>query len=363
MVIGTTFQFPSNMSGKNKKKEKYGSGNNEHILCRVCGDKSSGFHYGVFSCEGCKGFFRRTVRQKMEYKACENPKGCLIMRISRNRCQYCRLQKCIAVGMSHEAVRLGRCPKKDRPAKASFMYMPQDSTNELDRQVRTEQMVLTVHAAYRKACEDFDDFSALFQQNQIFIEEKEDAKHLYFRYLPGTVRFITAFAKDIPLFKNLTQSDQRLLIKSGLLEISAISDSTHIEIDGSSLVNRKLNIVIEKDRLENIGLLGSLFKDLEVVIRRLRSLTLSDVELSLLSAIVLFCPDREGLAHSVALETMETDLCLALKCQLILSHGDGTLMFAKSVEVLTELRHLATLFQDDILNSQVEIDGSDVPAS
>ncbi|WAR10422.1 hypothetical protein MAR_035498 [Mya arenaria] len=99
---------------------------------------------------------------------------------------------------------------------------------------------------------------------EIFIEEKEDAKHLYFRYLPGTVRFITAFAKDIPLFKNLTQSDQRLLIKSGLLEISAISDSTHIEIDGSSLVNRKLNIVIEKDRLENIGLLGSLFKDLEV---------------------------------------------------------------------------------------------------
>lgn len=49
-----------------------------------------------------QGFFRRTVRQNMIYKPCDNPKGCLIMRISRNRCQYCRMRKCLAVGMSHE---------------------------------------------------------------------------------------------------------------------------------------------------------------------------------------------------------------------------------------------------------------------
>ncbi|XP_036952393.1 nuclear receptor ROR-alpha A-like isoform X2 [Acanthopagrus latus] len=85
----------------------------EIIPCKICGDKSSGIHYGVITCEGCKGFFRRSQQSNAAY-SCPRQKNCLIDRTSRNRCQHCRLQKCLTVGMSRDAVKFGRMSKKQR---------------------------------------------------------------------------------------------------------------------------------------------------------------------------------------------------------------------------------------------------------
>lgn len=71
------------------------------ILCKVCGDKASGYHYGVTSCEGCKGFFRRSIQKQIEYRCLREGK-CHVIRLNRNRCQYCRFMKCLSVGMSKD---------------------------------------------------------------------------------------------------------------------------------------------------------------------------------------------------------------------------------------------------------------------
>ncbi|XP_018018497.1 nuclear hormone receptor family member nhr-23, partial [Hyalella azteca] len=73
----------------------------EIIPCKVCGDKSSGVHYGVITCEGCKGFFRRSQSSVVNYQ-CPRQKNCVVDRVNRNRCQYCRLQKCLQLGMSRD---------------------------------------------------------------------------------------------------------------------------------------------------------------------------------------------------------------------------------------------------------------------
>ena len=58
------------------------------------------------SCEGCKGFFKRTVRKDLTY-ACRDERSCLIDKRQRNRCQYCRYMKCLAMGMKREGVLTG----------------------------------------------------------------------------------------------------------------------------------------------------------------------------------------------------------------------------------------------------------------
>lgn len=82
------------------------------IECRVCGDKASGFHYNVLSCEGCKGFFRRSVIKGAQY-VCKNGGKCEMDMYMRRKCQECRLRKCQEAGMReqcecrHGALRLG----------------------------------------------------------------------------------------------------------------------------------------------------------------------------------------------------------------------------------------------------------------
>ncbi|CAB3241417.1 unnamed protein product [Arctia plantaginis] len=85
-------------------------------LCIVCGDRASGRHYGAISCEGCKGFFKRSIRKKLGYQ-CRGSMNCEVTKHHRNRCQYCRLQKCLACGMRSDSVQHERKPIVDK-AKA-----------------------------------------------------------------------------------------------------------------------------------------------------------------------------------------------------------------------------------------------------
>nr|XP_008511800.1 PREDICTED: nuclear receptor ROR-alpha [Equus przewalskii] len=133
----------------------------EIIPCKICGDKSSGIHYGVITCEGCKGFFRRSQQSNATY-SCPRQKNCLIDRTSRNRCQHCRLQKCLAVGMSRDAVKFGRMSKKQRDslyAEVQKHRMQQQQRDHQQQPGEAEPLTPTYNISANGLTELHDDLS------------------------------------------------------------------------------------------------------------------------------------------------------------------------------------------------------------
>uniref|UniRef100_A0A914WFB4 Uncharacterized protein n=1 Tax=Plectus sambesii TaxID=2011161 RepID=A0A914WFB4_9BILA len=90
------FELPLRRHGMEKKG-----------VCVVCGDSPAKRHYGVMACYGCKGFFRRTIRDKQNY-VCRFKKRCNVNKTQRNACRSCRFQRCLDAGMRPDAIQPDR---------------------------------------------------------------------------------------------------------------------------------------------------------------------------------------------------------------------------------------------------------------
>ncbi|VDP09825.1 unnamed protein product [Soboliphyme baturini] len=96
------------------------------IPCKVCHDHSSGKHYGIFACDGCAGFFKRSIRRNRQYvckaKGLLQEGNCMVDKTHRNQCRSCRLNKCINSGMNKEAVQHERGPRNSTLRRQMSLY-------------------------------------------------------------------------------------------------------------------------------------------------------------------------------------------------------------------------------------------------
>ncbi|XP_026684343.1 nuclear hormone receptor FTZ-F1 beta [Diaphorina citri] len=121
--------------------------------CPICGDKISGFHYGIFSCESCKGFFKRTVQNRKNY-ICLRGSSCLISISTRKKCPACRFNKCLNMGMKLEAIREDRTRGGRSTYQCSYT-LPAGITNALNPDtvtVKQEPQEPLISISTRKKC-------------------------------------------------------------------------------------------------------------------------------------------------------------------------------------------------------------------
>nr|CAH0110753.1 unnamed protein product [Daphnia galeata] len=342
------------------------------VLCRVCGDKASGFHYGVHSCEGCKGFFRRSIQQKIQYRPCTKNQQCSILRINRNRCQYCRLKKCIAVGMSRDAVRFGRVPKRE---KAKILAAMQSVNARLaERSLPAEfadevQLMQSVVRAHMETC----DFTR--EKVQVLMADahrqpnytacpptlacplnptpapsngqQQLLQDFSERFLPA-IRDVVEFAKRLPGFTLLAEDDKVTLLKPGVFEVLLVRLAAMFDSQSNTMLclNGQL---LRRDALHNSSnarfLMDSMFEFAE----RLNSLALNDAQLGLFCAVVVIAADRPGLRNVELVERMQSKLRSALENVLNQAHPDKAGLFLELLRKIPDLRTLNTLHSEKLL--------------
>ncbi|XP_042198120.1 bile acid receptor isoform X2 [Callorhinchus milii] len=208
----------------------------EEELCVVCGDKASGYHYNALTCEGCKGFFRRSITKNAVYK-CKSGGNCEMDMYMRRKCQECRLNKCKAVGMLAECLLTEIQCKSKRLRKNTKQGMDLLCSIKMEEDGPDSKQVSSTTRAGR--IQERVEFTAEQQQLLDYIVEAhrkyripQEAARTFLLELANPeesflrlsetatlhVEVLVEFTKRLPGFQTLDHEDQIALLKGSTVE-------------------------------------------------------------------------------------------------------------------------------------------------
>nr|XP_057910045.1 retinoic acid receptor beta-like [Doryrhamphus excisus] len=323
--------------------------------CFVCQDKSSGYHYGVSACEGCKGFFRRSVQKKMVY-TCHRDRKCIINKVTRNRCQYCRLQKCFAVGMSQESVRNDRNRRKEKKEE------PKMSIAE------TYEMTAELDIIVEKICRAHrDTFPSLCQLGKYTTNSSSDHRvqldlGLWDKFSELATKCIikvVEFAKRVPGFTSLTMADQITLLRAACLDMLILRICTRYTPEKDTMTFSD-GLTLTRTQIHNAGF-GPLTDQVFTFAGQLLPLQMDDTESGLLSAICLVSGDRQDLKEPSKVEVLQEPLLEALKIYSRKRRPSMPLMFPRALMKITDLRSISAKGAERVVTLKMEIPGAMPP--
>ncbi|KAM9722896.1 nuclear receptor subfamily 4 group A member 3 isoform 2-T3 [Menidia menidia] len=299
--------------------------------CAVCGDNAACQHYGVRTCEGCKGFFKRTVQKNAKY-VCLASKNCPVDKRRRNRCQYCRFQKCLSVGMVKEVVRTdslkgrrGRLPSKPKSPLQTEASPPSPPLSLLSALLRAYS-----HSTPRDL--DYSQFSAADPPSS-----SSDAEHiqLFYRLLTISMETTRCWADRLPGFSELQRDDQNLLIDSAFLELFVLRLAHRSMLSEDKLVFCNGLVLHRFQCLRGFGEWLDSIRDFST---HLQSLNLDASAFACLAALVLLTEQVPGLKDSKRVEELQNKVICCLRDHLGCSASSSSSKAAPPLSRILGLR-------------------------
>ncbi|XP_032752822.1 bile acid receptor-like [Rattus rattus] len=346
-------------------------------LCMVCGDKASGYHYNALTCEGCKGFFRRSITKNAVY-SCKNGGHCEMDMYMRRKCPECRLKKCKAVGMLAECL-LTEIQCKSKRLRKNFKHGPTLSSaiqaedegvdmkhvsstsrsgkgaqDDMTLTAEERRLLNTVVTAHRKSMVPVGEISALLQ-------EYSNPELSFLRLSEASIlhaHWLMKFTKGLPGFENLTAEDQTALQKESKTEVMflhvaqlygtvrpAKPSAGTLEVHnhrGDERVYSSENFFKEGYPSATLtGITREFIASLSYFYRRMGELNITDTEYALLTATTVLFSDRPYLKNKQHVENLQEPVLQLLFKYSKMYHPEDPQHFAHLIGRLTELRTLS----------------------
>ncbi|XP_029114388.1 estrogen receptor isoform X2 [Scleropages formosus] len=287
--------------------------------CAVCNDYASGYHYGVWSCEGCKAFFKRSLQGHNDYM-CPATNQCTIDRNRRKSCQACRLRKCCEVGMMKGGLRKDRLGRSPLRAKRSGAGSPvRASCGSEPRQVVTpaltpgDPMQVKSAGTNRGLSIPAEQFLLLLlnaEPPSVCTRQKHSRPYtevtmmtLLTNLADKELVHMIAWAKKLPGFLELSLHDQVQLLESSWLEVLMIGliwRSVHFP--GKLIFAQDL--ILDRSEGGCVEGMAEIFDMLLATVSRFRTLQLKTEEFVCLKAIVLLNSSKPTYLSPHSVETL-----------------------------------------------------------
>ncbi|XP_030056764.1 oxysterols receptor LXR-alpha isoform X2 [Microcaecilia unicolor] len=329
-------------------------------VCSVCGDKASGFHYNVLSCEGCKGFFRRSVIKNAQY-VCKNGGKCEMDMYMRRKCQQCRLRKCHEAGMqeqcvlSEEQIRLKKMKKQEEEQTRGVLVqhspsltLPEIPSLTPDQVLMIEKLVAAQHQCNQRA---YADRLKVTPWPQISEPQNREARQQRFAHFTEltiiSVQEIVEFAKQLPGFLDLTREDQIALLKTSTIEVMLLETSRRYNPEIECVTFLK-DLSYSREDFAKAGLQFEFINPIFEFSKGMTDLKLDDAEFALLIAINIFSADRPNVQDHRLVEQLQQTYVEALHSYICIHRPNDQLMFPRMLMKLVSLRTLSCVHSEQV---------------
>nr|XP_056719269.1 oxysterols receptor LXR-beta [Euleptes europaea] len=341
-------------------------------VCSVCGDKASGFHYNVLSCEGCKGFFRRSVIKGATY-TCKSSGQCHMDMYMRRKCQECRLKKCRQAGMREECVLSEEQIRKKKIRKQQdgegvsggeggggevlrvppvpydpTLLQPEPAPLTPQQEGMIQQLVAAQQQCNKRSFSDQPKVTPWPMGSDPNSREARQQRFAHFTELAIiSVQEIVDFAKQVPGFLQLSREDQIALLKASTIEIMLLETARRYNHETQCITFLK-DFTYSKDDFHRAGLQVEFINPIFEFSRAMRQLQLDDAEYALLIAINIFSADRPNVQDHGLVEALQQPYIEALSSYIRLNRPQDHLMFPRMLMKLVSLRTLSSVHSEQV---------------